>query len=540
MLRGGLSTALGVMLASRLAVTASAEPFSSADRVQLAVYARDTWKSLDALASVGALPADNLSRTGSGWEPAPYTSPTNIAAYLWSTLAAENLRLITREESGDRLGRTLRAVDALERCHGFFYTWYDPRTGEKLRAWPGGGAVRPFLSSVDNGWLAAALMMVANARPELRAPAQAILGPMNFGFFYDPYDAADPAGHPGLLRGGYYPDEEAYTKYHYGLLNTEPRIASYIGISRGDLPPDHYFRMKRAGDAAAPRRSYCGVTVSEGSRAYRDMKVVPSWDGTMFEALMVTLFVPEATWAEASWGRNHAMYARAQLEYGLNDARLGYWGISASSDPDGGYEAYGAPPLAASPRPEGSRGIVTPHASFLALPLLPRQAMDNLGALAAGFPVYGEFGFHDSVDVRDGRVSNHILTLDQGMVMASIANALGGNILQQAFCAGAIETVIRPLIAPEQFGLDANPEARPEPDLANAEPIDSPRSTVPMALFAAPAALPALASPSQRRQHRGKTPSEGRSPRPALPRASVRRAKSRTFRPRSPGQGRAA
>jgi hypothetical protein len=29
-----------------------------------------------------------------------------------------------------------------------------------------------------------------------------------------------------------------YTCHHYGTLNTEPRIASYIGIAWGQVPPD--------------------------------------------------------------------------------------------------------------------------------------------------------------------------------------------------------------------------------------------------------------------------------------------------------------
>ena len=95
------------------------------------------------------------------------------------------------------MGRTLAALMKLERSHGFFYNWYDPRDGSTLKIWPGGGPVRPFLSTVDNGWLAAALMMVRNSRPQFQAVADELLGPMNFGFFYDPYDATNPGAHPG-------------------------------------------------------------------------------------------------------------------------------------------------------------------------------------------------------------------------------------------------------------------------------------------------------------------------------------------------------
>ena len=32
-----------------------------------------------------------------------------------------------------------------------------------------------------------------------------------------------------------------YTGHHYGAFNTEPRIASYLGIASGQIPPKHYF-----------------------------------------------------------------------------------------------------------------------------------------------------------------------------------------------------------------------------------------------------------------------------------------------------------
>jgi hypothetical protein len=34
-----------------------------------------------------------------------------------------------------------------------------------------------------------------------------------------------------------------YTCHHYGSLNTEPRIASYLGIAFGQIPATHYFKM---------------------------------------------------------------------------------------------------------------------------------------------------------------------------------------------------------------------------------------------------------------------------------------------------------
>ncbi len=451
---------LGALASGPDATAAGSSPLTADDRALLKSYAAATWRSIDKVSRDSALPSDGIWRTGDSWAALPYTSPTDIGAYLWCTIAAEGLGLIGHDDAGHRLAATLATVGRLERSHGFFYNWYDPKTGERLRHWPGGGPVRGFLSTVDNAWLAVGLMMVGRAHPELKSTADGVLAPMNFGFFYDPLDPARPEAHPGLLRGGFFPDGGGvFADFHYGMLNTEPRIASYVGIARGDLPSEHYFRMLRATpEPSAPTRKYGGVPVIESAQPYKGARLLPSWDGTMFEALMVPLFVPEAAWGPSSWGTNHRLYAEAQIEYGLNDARLGYWGISASTDAKGGYHAFGVAALGTSPtagrdaQGQPSR-VVTPHASFLALPFAPRQAMDNLKKLATSFPaVYTPYGFLDAVDVGTGQVSDGVLVLDQGMILAAISNALGQDAMQQAFAA-SVEEKVKPLIEEEQFEI---------------------------------------------------------------------------------------
>ena len=456
------------------------KPLGPADREELARYARATWRSLDEMTWPGGLPADHLCRDAEGaWTPSPRTSPTDIAAYLWSILAAEDLRIIDPAVARDRLEKTLSALARLERHRGFFLNKYDPRTGEALKTWPQDGKpIRPFVSTVDNGWLAAALIMIRNARPPLRGRAEGLLKPMDFGFLYERYDPADPVKHPGQLHGGYWPDDRSFATL-YGMLNTEPRIASYIGIARGQIPAEHYFRIfrtpppGRVDQQQVPQgqtRPYRGVSVFEGHYTYRGIRVVPSWGGSMFEALMVPLFVPEARWAPRSWGINHPSYVRAQIQHGLDDARYGYWGFSPAEKPEGGYRTYGVDALGAfrdgytsnnddtqydpahPPSPDSyTNGVVIPHASFLALEFAPREAMINLAAIAKKFPAYGPRGFHDSVNVSSGRVSNCMLALDQGMIMAAIANALADGAMRRAFAEGEIEAAIRPLIAPEEF-----------------------------------------------------------------------------------------
>jgi len=103
-----------------------------------------------------------------------------------------------------------------------------------------------------------------------------------------------------------------------------------------------------------------------------------------------------------------------------------------------------------SPAPtEYRNGVVTPHASFLALRYAPRESLDNLSRLRAAFPgLYGKWGFRDSVNVDTGAVSGSYLSLDQGMIMA----AIGGDIVRRAFADREVERALRPVIGVEEFG----------------------------------------------------------------------------------------
>jgi hypothetical protein len=431
--------------------------------------------------------------------PIQNTSPTDIGAYLWSTLAAEELKLIAPSESQRRLESTLAAIARLKRIHGFVIDRFDPRTGEPLTT-PGDDGIPPrrFLSAVDNGWLAVALIMIRNTRPALRQQADELLRPMDFSFFYRPFDNSDPTRNPGQLYGVYRPDDHSFAFLH-AMLNTEPRIVSYIGIARGQLPREHYYRVDRTWRPShgpqqqTPKgtvRTYLGVPVFEGHYTYRGMRIVPSWGGSMFEALMVPLFVPEARWAPRSWGINHPLYVRAQIEHGLDEAHYGYWGFSPACRPEGGYRTYGVNALGTSPdgystedddvplgdgKPPGQStgGVVTPHASFLALPFAPRKALANLRALAEKFPIYTDYGFFDSVNVANSEVADRVLALDQGMIMAAIANALADNAMQRAFSDSAFEAAIRPLIAPEEFTAGPAPASAHAPASGNAQQAPS-------------------------------------------------------------------
>ena len=77
----------------------------------------------------------------------------------------------------------------------------------------------------------------------------------------------------------------------------------------------------------------------DGSYPYNGTRLTPSWGGSMFEALMPSLFVPEETWAPGSWRENHPLTVDAQIDHGMNVAGYGTWGFSPSNTPEGSYGA---------------------------------------------------------------------------------------------------------------------------------------------------------------------------------------------------------
>ena len=459
-------------------------------------YATDTWAGFVAMTDEeSGLPTDSLATDGTR---AVQTSTTNIGAYMWSTVVAESLGIIDHEEAVWRLEQTISTLETMERHEesGQYYNWYDHRTGEKLTVWPSSGdPLTPILSSVDNGWLATGLQVVSNTVPEVADRAGAIYESMDFGFYYRP-EVNRIAFHVA-------PDTGA-SPCCYDTIVSESRIASYIGIAKGELPAKEYFGAWRTFPATCDWSwhetqpvgffaTYLGVEVYEGAYPYEDFRVVPGWGGSMFEALMPALFVPEEKWGPQSWAVNHPLTITAQIHHGLVEADYGYWGFSPANIPEGGYTEYGVDAIGMNPEGYKSNndatyvdrgfgdcpgrepqpdpppsaytnGVVTPHAAFLALRWAPDAVMENLANLENDFDIYDQWGFRDSVNVDTGVVSNFYLSLDQGIIMAAIGNALADDVLRDAFATKDVRKALQPIINLETFNAGPRRAADFDPE----------------------------------------------------------------------------
>jgi hypothetical protein len=140
-------------------------------------------------------------------------------------------------------------------------------------------------------------------------------------------------------------------------------------------------------------------------------------------------------------------------EYGVDAIGLNPDGYASNNDNTLVDYGFGdCRPAQPVPGPEAyTPGVVPPLASVRALPSARRAALDNLARLRRDFDVYGQGGFFDAVNVDTGQVSRYWLALDQGLIMAAIANELTGDRLQRYFTRGAVEEAIRPLLTMEEF-----------------------------------------------------------------------------------------
>jgi hypothetical protein len=410
--------------------------------------ARDTWRGLDAFTDrENGLPIDNVRFTG-GSAPVTdahvgdYTSTTNIGLHLVAVAAARELGFLTQAQAVGKLQRLLATLAQLETHHGFFFNYYDTTSLERTSN---------FVSFVDSSWLAAGLMVARMTFPEVYEPCTALLQRMDFGFFYDPVKRQ--------LSHGYYVNLEKRSPYHYGVLYTEARLGSLIAIGKGDVPPTHWFHMVRTYPAGCGGQSLTplatkvktidGERFSAGYYEWNGLRYVPSWGGSMFEALMPTLVVDEVRHAPKSLGVNDRVHAEVQRRYALEQLGYRVWGISPSATAVGdSYGEYGVRIL-------GSRGYeagaVTPHAAALALSVEPGPAIANLRALATLYDIYGDFGFFDAVDPFSGAVAHKYLALDQSMLFIALANYLGDHCVQKRFAADAFAQKAFPIIGAEDF-----------------------------------------------------------------------------------------
>jgi hypothetical protein len=418
------------------------------DREFLSRLARDTWRGLEAFTdTTNGLPLDHVRLAGSvepgQAEIGDYTSAASVGLHIAASVAAHELGYLGHEELVERLRKQLATLERLETWRGFHFNFYDTTTLEHTSQ---------FVSFVDSAWLAAGLMVLRQAVPELAPAATRLIEERDYGVFWDPVHQQ--------MSHGFWIDARGRSPYHYATLYTEARVGSLIAIGKGDVPESHWFHMLRTfppdcdWQSQPPKerrqKKVRGYETTGGWYEWNGLRFVPSWGGSMFEALMPTLFVDERHFAPKSLGRNGQVHVEVQRRWANEVLGWSVWGLSPAVAPGpDGYREYGVPVLGTSK--SYAEAAVTPHAVALALAFEPEAATKALRELATRYELYGDFGLYDSVDPKSGEVATADLSLDQGMLFLALANHLKDGLVQRLFAADSIAQRALPILADEDF-----------------------------------------------------------------------------------------
>jgi cyclic beta-1,2-glucan synthetase len=347
-------------------------------------------------------------------------SPTNLGLLLNARIAAVHLGLAPLAEFVFETRQTLDRVLGLAKHRGHLLNWYDALSLAPLDP--------QFVSTVDSGNLVASLWTLKQAAlafvaepsvkrgrtdelsQELRTIADIcdrLVREMDFRFLYDKRRKA--------LSIGYDVAKGRRELACYDLLASEARIAIFVGIAKGDVPQEVWFRLGRT------------HTLSRGGYA------LLSWTGTMFEYLMPVLWMRH--YAGTITERSVRAVIRAQRDYGR---RKGVpWGISESACLGAaadrfGYGPFGIPDLALKRIPDSV--VVSPYSSFLAVSLDPAAVLANLRQME-DFGWTGRYGYYEAIEyTRTGAkpvrawMAHHV-----GMSLLAITNLLFDNQMQQYF-----------------------------------------------------------------------------------------------------------
>jgi hypothetical protein len=92
----------------------------------------------------------------------------------------------------------------------------------------------------------------------------------------------------------------------------------------------------------------------------------------------------------------------------------GIWGLTASDNP-WGYNAQS---------PTNDLGVITPSAAISSIVYTPAQSMDALRTdyYFLGNHLWGNYGFYDAFDIKEGWWANSTLAIDQGPIICMIEN----------------------------------------------------------------------------------------------------------------------
>ncbi len=347
------------------------------------------------------------------------TSSTNIGLSLLAVISSYDLQFITKEKAIDLLDKIIKTISELEKWNGHLYNWYEIKTKKTLSP--------RYISTVDSGnfvgYLYTTKAFLENAyedKPEQKIQnmisyIDQLIKETDFSLLYNKEHQ--------IFSIGYNIEENKLTDSYYDLLASEARQASFIAISKKDIPAKHWNKLSRT------------LTTLE------KYKGLISWSGTSFEYLMPNINIPK--YEGSLLDESCRFMIKSQLEYS-KELQIP-WGISEAAfnvkDLQGNYQykAFGIPWLGLK-RGLADEMVVATYGSVLAITDVPKKVIENLKSLES-YGMYGKYGFYEAIDftperIEKGKKAAPVKTYmahHQALILLSINNLINSNILQKRF-----------------------------------------------------------------------------------------------------------
>ncbi|WP_234123465.1 GH36-type glycosyl hydrolase domain-containing protein [Clostridium hydrogenum] len=227
-----------------------------------------------------------------------------------------------------------------------------------------------------------------------------------------------------LFAIGYDIDSDSLGKSYYDLLASEARQASFIAISKGDIPESHWFKLGRAMTSVAGRKG------------------LVSWSGTMFEYFMPLIIMKN--YPDTLLNETYKTVVESQKKY-CKSRGIPCWGISESAfykvdvDKNFQYKAFGVPGIGLK-RGLANELVISPYSSVMALQLDLIGAIQNIKKLIAE-GMEGRYGLYEAIDYTKDRMEKGkeksivrcFMVHHEGMSLMALDNVLNNNILQERF-----------------------------------------------------------------------------------------------------------
>ncbi|MEX2547052.1 MAG: glucoamylase family protein, partial [Chloroflexota bacterium] len=265
----------------------------------------------------------------------------------------------------------------------------------------------------------AAAMLVRRLQA-ISEQAQQLFRETDFSFLFDPTRK--------LFSIGFRVRDGTLDPSYYDLLASEARLASFLAIAKGDVAPDHWFRLGRA-----------LTPVGRGS-------ALISWNGSIFEYLMPALVMRAP--ARSLLDHTYRLVVARHMSYA---AGLGVpWGISESAfsardlEQTYRYSSFGVPGLGLK-RGLSEDVVVAPYATALGAMIQPAAAVRNFARLSkAG--AGGRYGFREALDYTARRlpegasvaIVKSYMAHHQGMALVALGNVLNDRAMVERFHADPI------------------------------------------------------------------------------------------------------